>query len=255
MTIDEIFPNPTVKQVIFQVRFPSLFSIETLIGDYQIGIMEMFPNSQLLHSRRFMFSSAEELKHAKEESEEQDLGTIKKIWKFTTESGVVLNVAVDSLDISSEEHKTYNNPEGKKRFREIIEFVMRHFFEVTKIPKINRLGLRYIDECPVPSRGNASFRKYYNTALPIERFKLKDAVEMMFLSRVRRGKYYFTFRESFTEKSGKPLLTLDFDGYAQNIKSGEYLAVTDKLHELISAEYEAHIKEPVRRYMRKRTKK
>ncbi len=254
MAINEIFPNPTVKQVIFQVRFPCLFSIESLIGNYQVRIMEKFPNSQLLHSRAFLLGTMEESKHVKDASEEQNLGAIKKIWKFTTESGVVLNLQVDSLDISSEVHKTYNNPKGKERFREIVEFVMRHFFETTQIPKINRIGLRYIDECPVPSRGNVSFRKHYNTTLAIDRFKLKDAVEMTFLSRAKRGKYFFTFRESFTEKSGRPLLTLDFDGSAQNIKSSECLAVTDKLHELISSEYDAHIKEPVRRYMRKRTK-
>lgn len=255
MTIDEIFPNPTVKQVIFQVRFPSFFSMENLIGDYQVRIMEKFPNSQLLHGRRFFLGTVAESKNIKDETEEENVGAIKKIWKFMTESGVVLNLQVDSLDISSEVHKTYSNPKGEERFRDIVEFVMRHFFEVTQIPRINRIGLRYIDECPVPSKGNVSFRKYYNTTLPIDRFKLKDAIEMTFLSRAKKGKYFFTFRESFTEKSGSPLLTLDFDGYAQNIKSGECLAVTDKLHELISAEYETHIKEPVRRYMRKRTKR
>ena len=31
MAINEVFPNPTVKKVIFQIRFPNLFFIESKI--------------------------------------------------------------------------------------------------------------------------------------------------------------------------------------------------------------------------------
>ena len=167
MAINEIFPNPTVKKVIFQVRFPCLFSIESLIGTYQTRIMEKFPNSELLLSRRFQIGPVPDSSQRREVPDEQDIGATKKIWKFTTESGVILNMQVDSLDISSMVHKTYNNPKGKERFRDIIEFVLQHFFDVTKIPKVNRVGLRYIDECPIKSKGNVTFRKYYNTTLPL----------------------------------------------------------------------------------------
>ena len=252
MAINEIFPNPTVKKVIFQVRFPCLFSIENLIGTYQSQIMEMFPKSELLLSRRFLLGPVQDSGLHKDVPDEQDINAIKKIWKFTTEGGVVLNVQVDSLDISSTVHKTYKNPKGKERFRDIIEFVLDHFFSITQIPKVNRIGLRYIDECPITSKGNVAFRKYYNTTLPLERFSLKDALEMVFTARTRKGKYFLTFRETFIEKTGEQNLILDFDGYAENIKSSDYLTVTDRLHELISQEYEVSIKEPVYRYMRKK---
>ncbi len=254
MAINEIFPNPTVKQVIFQVRFPCLFSIESLIGTYQTRIMEKFPESEQLLSRRFFIGPVSDSGQLKDVSEEQDIGAIKKIWKFTTESGVILNVQVDSFDISSTFHKTYNNPQGKELFRDIIEFVLEHFFQLTQIPKVNRIGLRYIDECPVTSKGNVTFRKYYNTTLPLERFSLKDSLEMAFTARARRGKYFLTFREALMEKSGETKLILDFDGYAENIKSSDCLSVTDSLHDLISKEYEVSIKEPVYRYMRKKRK-
>lgn len=254
MAINEIFPNPTVKQVIFQIRFPCLFSIESLIGTYQIQIMEKFPKSELVLSKQFLLGAAPGSGHDKDITEEQDTGVVKKIWKFTTEGGVILNVQVDSLDISSTVHKTYKNPKGKERFRDIIEFVLEHFFDVTHIPKVNRIGLRYIDECPVKSKGNVTFRKYYNTTLPLDRFSLKDALEMTFMTRSKRGKYFLTFRESLIEKSGEPKLILDFDGYAENIKSSDCLVVTDSLHDFISDEYETSIKEPVYRYMRKKRK-
>ena len=48
MSINEIFPKPTVTQVIFQIRFPNLFFIENKIGDLQLKIMKEFPHSKLI---------------------------------------------------------------------------------------------------------------------------------------------------------------------------------------------------------------
>ena len=53
---DEIFPNPTVKQVVFQIVFPNLFYIENKIGELQLKIMTEFPESTLLHRRQFAWA-------------------------------------------------------------------------------------------------------------------------------------------------------------------------------------------------------
>jgi len=39
MAIAEIFPNPTVKSVFFEVRFPNLFYLEAKIGDLQLKVL------------------------------------------------------------------------------------------------------------------------------------------------------------------------------------------------------------------------
>jgi hypothetical protein len=41
------------------------------------------------------------------------------------------------------------------------------------------------------------------------------------------------------------------DSFAVKVNATEYLSVTDQLHDLIVAEYEASIKEPVYAHMRK----
>jgi hypothetical protein len=50
------------------------------------------------------------------------------------------------------------------------------------------------------------------------------------------------------DKGGK--LTLDFDAFKLNVKTEDYLTVTDDLHEFISEEYEKTIKQPVIDYMK-----
>jgi len=56
MVIDEIFPNPTVKQVIFELKFSNLFYIEDKIGDLQLKVMERFPDANLIFRRQILFA-------------------------------------------------------------------------------------------------------------------------------------------------------------------------------------------------------
>jgi hypothetical protein len=51
VVITEVFPNPTVKQVVFQVKFPNLFYLENKIGDFQMKIMKDYPKSELQYRR------------------------------------------------------------------------------------------------------------------------------------------------------------------------------------------------------------
>jgi len=251
MSINEVFPNPTVKQVVFQIRFPNLFYMENKIGDLQLKIMKEFPQSALLFRRQLLFADIGP--EGKLENIPSDLNKEagKKIWQFKSNKNFQLNILSDSLDISSQYHKTYNL-EGGDKFRDIIKFVLDHFFEVTKIPIINRVGLRYIDECPIPSKDNNTFRSYYNSIFPLDRFNLIDANEMDFKTVIRKGEYYLCYRESLQKVGSEYKLILDFDGFAENINSEDYLRVSDDLHTIILEEYERTIKEPVYRYMRER---
>lgn len=150
MSIDEVFPNPTVREVIFQIRFPNLFYMENKIGDLQLEIMEEFPKSALLIRRKVVFADVGAGERISEIGNDLDQGTGIKIWQFSSKKNFQLNVTSDSLDITSQHHKTYDL-EGGDKFRDIIRYVLDCFFQITKIPILSRIGLRYIDECPIPS--------------------------------------------------------------------------------------------------------
>lgn len=251
MTIQEVFPNPTVQKVIFQIRFPNLFSMENMIGDYQLKIMNEFPDSKLIFQRNILIAQMGPEAKIEEPPDDLSSGAVTKIWHFTSEKGVELNVKDNSLDITSSLHKTYNNPKEENRFRDSIKFTLDRFFEVTNIPKLKRIGLRYIDDCPVPTKESESFKEYYNSTFKLDRFPIESAVEMSFTARVKRNDYFLMFRESLKDTDGNLKFMLDFDGYAFDVQSKDYLPMTDSLHQLISDEYETIIKEPVYDYMRK----
>lgn len=252
MPINEVFPNPTVKQVIFQIRFPNLFYIESKIGDLQMRIMEEFPESSMAVRRQVVVADLGPDVRIQDVSETTSPDGAKKIWQFASPKNFKLNILNNSLDITSAYHKTYDNPASENKFRDIIQFVLDRFFDVMKVPIINRVGLRYIDECPLPDKNNRTYTDYYDTSFNLGKFNIEEADEMLFRTVVKRGNYFLTYMESLQQRDGQHVVILDFDAFATNIRFEECLATTDALHELAIDEYDRTIKDPVREHMRRR---
>ena len=170
VVITEVFPNPTVKQVVFQLKFPNLFYLENKIGDFQMKIMKGYPKSELQYRRSVLFADLGPKGDFKPVDE--DIG--KKIWEFSSEDkGSKISITTNSLTIISEHYKTYSL-DGADKFRDAIKSVVDSFIDVMGIPMFSRIGLRYIDECPVPAMDNEQFKSYYNSSFPIDRFNLTD---------------------------------------------------------------------------------
>ena len=247
--INDVLPNPTVKQVSFEVRFPNLFFIESKIGELQMKVMERFPESALLMRKQLLFTDVGQDGKLISPPDDMDKEFIRKIWQFKSGNNYEFNVLTNSLNILSSHHKTYMK-EGADKFRDVIQFVMNNFFEIAKIPKLNRIGLRYIDECPIPAKENSIFEEWYNTTFPLKRFDIADANEMVFHTVVKKGNYHLRYVEQLQNKDDQYSLKLDFDGFVFDIEVKDYLAVTDNLYQLIKLEYEATIKEPVLEFMK-----
>lgn len=214
--------------------------------------MEEFPDSQLLQRRNIVLaniSSEENVKQLADASKDP----VENIWRFSSPQGYELNVSSNSLSIVSNVHKSYKNPEASHRFRDAIELSVSKFFDVAKVPIIERIGLRYIDHCPIFEKNTKSFKEYYKTTLPTGRFKIEDAQELHLRATVKRGDYNLSFGEKFLKDDEKYMLVLDYDAFAQKIKPEEYLTSTDELYNIISNEYLKSIKESLKEYMRTST--
>lgn len=259
MKINGVFPNPTVKKVIFQIRFPNLFFIKDRIGDYQMNIMEKFPNSELLLKTQFTIGeiSAPEdridnyLKNYKEKFPGESPSVVQS-WQFKSENNVILNVSNDSLSLSSTAHKTYDKIKDNS-FRDIISYAIDNFLKITNIPILLRIGLRYIDQCPLPN-DSKKFKSYYNSIFPFSRFKIEETENINFRILVKRKDFFLRYLEKNVIIDNEPFLILDYDAYAERIKSNNYINVSDKLHKIISDEYKKTIKEPIYEIMRSERK-
>lgn len=256
MPDNEVFPNPTVKQVIFQVRFPSLFAIEQKVGEFQLGILSSFPKSALAFRTRIAIVDsgveAAEASAAQALASDPERNTYK-LWQFMSEDEKIrVELRTDSVTVVSDRHKTYNSGDGE-RFRSTIDEIVKAFLTaVPHVQKFTRIGLRYIDDCHVPSLDSKLFRTWYATVFPLERFDLGVSDALQLRAQVKRGKHLLQFAETFKREGegGAASLTLDFDGSAQEVEAASWLSTTDELHQLIWEEYKSCIKEPVYDYMR-----
>jgi len=254
MSTNEVFPHPTVKQVIFQIRFPNLFAMPTLVGQYQTKIMEKFPESSLAQMSTVLIAEMGPGAKLEPPPNLPEPGVVP-VWQFSTPSGVKLDVLQNSLALHSTVHKTYRHPSATERFRDLIEYAVTPFLQVTRVPLLTRIGLRYVDECPVPPGGSNGYRGYYSTTFPLERFPIEQAASMQFRCSVKRGDCSVNFREALDLSGQGPTMQLDTDAYRQNVKASEYLQVTDELHDLVIREFEDFAKAPFFEYMRRHVEK
>jgi uncharacterized protein (TIGR04255 family) len=250
--ITEVFPNPTVKQVVFQIRFPSLFYLENRMGDLQMKVMREFPEASILYEHQVVLGGVLADQPGRPEPPQgPDAGGVRRIWQFRSPKGYHLAITTDSLSIKSEHHKTYRN-EAQDRFRDTIENVLPIFFELAPVPVLSRVGLRYIDDCPIPGLDNQAFRTYYDSAFPLDRFELGDTEEMVFRATITKGDHHLRYVEALRRPEGEDQFhyVLDFDAYSRGVSQEGCLPTTDVLHDLISDEWQRTIKEPVYKYMR-----
>lgn len=249
MPKNEIFPYPTVKTVVFQIRFPNLFYIESKIGDFQLEIIEAFPQSSLIIQKPIFLTNSG-IKDNSDDKSNEDKESINKIWQFTSTNKCKLNVLSNSVDITSEFHKTYDNKQSADRFRDVIELVVSRFYKIMRIPIITRIGLRYVNQCPLPRKDSTLFKSYYNSAFNLKTYPLENVSEMEFVSVMKKGDYSLRHAESLTTTENETSFFLDFDASAESIKPDTYLPVVDNLHGLINKEFYSVIKTPVLEYMR-----
>lgn len=249
MAFSEVFPHPTVKRVIFSATFPEFFGIESAIGSIQTALMGKFPEPKLLFQQSVIFAhglnpSRTDLAKMKIEPE-----PVHKIWQFKAEDETTIQVTLNQVTIDSSSHTTYNNAGSEKKFRDTIEFVVKTFLEITGLPLLTRIGLRYIDKCPIPQFNNEVFRKYFNTTLPIDRFPLPSLRELQVVSVVNRSDVVLIFRELLNPQNEPGFLTLDFDGFKERLPSLNYLAATDEVHKVIGDEFQGAVTKEFIEYM------
>jgi uncharacterized protein (TIGR04255 family) len=246
----EVFPYPTAKQVAFEIRYPNLFSIENKMGDFQEKIIGEFPESQAVIRRQIVFADVGPEGKLMNIPDQFGEGMGKKLWIFKSKQQDEVNVSTNSLSIVSNHHKTYQNPSVENKFRDVIQSVLGNFFQTISVPIINRIGLRYVDECPLPSKNNETLSKFYNSTFPIGRFPVDNAGGIYFEITTKRKNHNLIYKERLAKQNEQYTLFLDFDGFENEILTKDYLTVTDELHEIIEEEYFKTIKEPVKNYMR-----
>jgi uncharacterized protein (TIGR04255 family) len=243
----ETFLHPTVTQVIFQLRFPKLFFLQSKIGELQLELMSRFPKSESVVQRALFIAQGphDKLQELlKERPNDED----ERIWTFEDDGGLKVEVKLDSLTVVSTKHKSYRNEVNS--FRDNLQFIVGVFLKHAPLQRIARVGFRYVDECPFPSLTNDCFLRYFNSCLPLDRFRVHECSEMACRANRVSDVGSLRYVEGIFVKGTRNILLIDMDAYAEEVLASDILTTTDGLHTLIRREFEGTVKEPVLAYMR-----
>jgi len=244
---DEIFQSAPLEEVAYEVRFPGLFHIYQAIGEFQLEIMDDFPRPSQFDQVGFAIENLGSgvPKLSTETSEKP-----RTCWQFKSESGrTKVRVKVDSLAIISNEYKSYDNP-GNIMFKDIIIKIVSKFLEKIPIKKFSRIGLRYIDHCPLDDKTNSYFMKYYIPTFDLNKYRIEDSIKSHFVMVTQRDDYNLVFQSGIDKINEKYKYVMDFDGSALNIDSSKYSSITDDLHKMLRKEFNSCITEEFKQYMR-----
>jgi len=251
MAPNEVFPTPLVKLVAFEIRFPNLFFLEGRIGEFQVQVMKDFPQSDLVHRRNLMIIAGNaENPQVQELAKQQSADTIERIWQFKAESGARLEISTRNLVLMSEKHTSYY--EGEKSFRSMVEKAVTEFFNLTQLPIVQRVGLRYVNECPLFDKTTETFMQCYNSILPVEKFRLENLSRADCIAVAKSGDMQIQHAESLRLATPTgDILVLDLDASTENIASDKVITTTDHLHGMIADEFQNVIKKPILDFMRR----
>lgn len=241
---EEVFPNAPLVEVAYEVRFPSLFYIAQAIGEFQIKIMDDFPKASQLLTTQFAIEDGVP-KFSIENS-----GKAISSWQFENETGKTkITVRLDRLSIVSQEYNSYDHSSGM-RFRDIINKIMAEFLQKFPVKKFARIGLRYIDHCPLDEMTNKYFKNYYVPVFDIERYKMEDLLGNHIVIKTKKEMYNLLVQLKIGKIEDNYKYIMDFDGYAENVDSSNFLLVTDDLRGLDRSEFLSLVTENFKQYMR-----
>jgi uncharacterized protein (TIGR04255 family) len=249
--VREILARPTVKTVVAEFRFPHLLVIEQKVADIQLALIERFPELRVQFQFSVLIGDPTKLSSPDSLPPQlrQQTAPTSKMWEFDSKEGEILRLATNSISLTSTAHKTYNHDGGGKKFRELIDFTSSRILGVVRVPFFERVGLRYIDECPFQP-DNGAFRRWYDVELPIDRYPLPTVEEMYSATRSKIGESFLFRQVAIRRTAAGDTFTLDYDAYRMAVSTSNLLATTDELHDVIIRQYGNDITADFLEYMR-----
>lgn len=212
---NEIFPNPPVKSVSCEIRFPTLLTIKETIPAFQAIVRNEFPDYFTQTTPRIYKS-----------------GVIDEIsWNFKSNDDTLnLKIKTNTIVLTSSDYNEF------EPYYNIVKEYFENFFELNELDKFLRIGLRYTnrEEFDDKEPNLSKLLRYFN----FNHFKFNENDKINNFS-VRYNKieneYYMNIVLDYGKDSqGKYSFLFDFDSYSsKEINKDNYINVLDKLHKNI----------------------
>ncbi len=209
---DEIFPNPPIKSVSCEIRFPTLLTIAKTIPEFQSKIRNEFTDYYTQTIPRVYKSGVMD----------------ERYWVFKSFNDTLnLKIKNSSIVLTSNDYNDF------PPFFGIIKKYFENFFKLNNIDKFLRIGLRYtnIEEFEDKKPNLKRLLEYYSFAH--FKFNEKDTINNFNINYSKNENDYYMFiaLEYGKNPQNKYSFLFDFDIYnSEEIENDNYIKIIDNLH-------------------------
>ena len=229
-----------LNEVIFQIRFQPLLQLVTneknAVVDFQNKVIDEFPGLKFEHN------------------DESNVGLSNKeglTWVFTNISGKYIRLNGEELILGYSGDAYSSFDDFLKDVKLIVDALKQY-----KIPQIESIGLRYINQIKVDEKNNSG--RYFNPNLHLinDAFDEKELVQSINKTNLEIQDYEFIFQfgqfnPDYPNISSKKDFILDYDCILVDREPFENIFINlNKMHEIIYNRFENDIEEGLREKMR-----
>lgn len=224
--IDEEFPANPIREVDFEIRFPPRLRVPPELWRFQEDLEAEYPDVGL-------------------ETALLPNGATVSVTVFQNQvKARVIKVSPQNMALA---FSAYSNFE---EFKEEVLKRSARFCEIFNVPSLTRIGLRYVNEIPLPTQQPESMTGYVKPLLEFDRIPLESVQQFALQVAAKLEDHMILVR---TAMLAGPIRTyiLDIDAYTETVKpTTEIGALLDRFHDTAQRVFLDHVTNEYKQVMR-----
>ena len=226
--LNEVFPANPIREVDFEIRFTPRLRIQAEMWRFQEDLIDEYPDVSL-------------------ESAILPTGATLSVTVFQNQRKArVIKISPQNMAIA---FSSYNNFED---FKEEVQRRIRSFCAVFEISSLTRVGLRYVNEIPLPTQEPESLARFVKPLLEFERFPLSSVQQFATQVSATLNGHMVLIR---TAMLAGPLRTyvLDIDSYTETVEQTNNISgLMEQFHDAAQHTFLDHVTNEYKELMRGR---
>jgi uncharacterized protein (TIGR04255 family) len=224
--LEEMFPANPIREVDFEIRFAPRLRIQAEMWRFQEDLRAEYPDVGL-------------------ESALLPNGSTLNVTVFQNQvKARVIKVSPQNMALA---FSTYNNFED---FKDEVQRRSASFCETFDVTSLTRIGLRYVNEIPLPTQQSDSMTRYVRPLVEFDRIPLDSVQQFALQMAAKQGDHMVLVR---TAMLAGPIRTyiLDIDAYTETEKpAGEIGTLLDGFHDAVQRVFLDHVTDEYKKVMK-----
>jgi len=224
--LGEVFPANPIREVDFEIRFTPRLRVQAEMWRFQESVVAEYPDVGL-------------------ESALLPNGITLSVSVFQNLAKArLIKVSVQNMALAFSAYANFED------FKEEVLKRSAGFCNIFDVSSITRVGLRYVNEIPLPTQQAESMAKYVNPLVDFDRIPLGSVQQFALQLSAQVGDHMIQVR---TAMLAGPVRTyiLDIDAYTETIKSADEIGtLLDRFHDTAQNVFLDHVTEDYKQVMR-----